>query len=137
MKQDGELRLIFRRVFPTAQWTSVETGLTAGGVPDSEFCFPGGQQGWIEFKRTDAWAVRLRPAQVGWTERRVRLGGRVLIAVRRMCRGEDELHLLPGKAVCDLQDKGLRGAEHLGTWAGGPSRWNWKEVGAFLVQVYN
>jgi hypothetical protein len=40
MKQDGGLRVLFREPLPRTQWSSIETGATAGGVPDSEFGFP-------------------------------------------------------------------------------------------------
>ena len=48
----------------------VETGATAGGVPDSAYCFPRGRRGWLEFKTVRGWQVPLKPAQVSWIARR-------------------------------------------------------------------
>jgi hypothetical protein len=126
---DGELRKIFRQNLPKAQWTAVETGLTAQGVPDAEYVFPGGDQGWVECKRSSAWAVSVRPLQVAWVLRRVRLGGRCFVAVRRR---DDELWLLWGSQIKSLAAEGLRGATALGVWTGGPSKWYWDEIERLL-----
>lgn len=127
---DGELRKIFRAKLPRAHWTSIESGGTAAGIPDSEYCFPGGLQGWVEFKRCSANAVRVRPEQVSWIERRVRVGGRVFVATRR----GQELHVHHGSAVRDLRVGGLRAAAHglLGSWEGGPAGWDWSAMEAIL-----
>ncbi len=107
-KIDGGLRSEFRKHLPLFDWLSVETGLTALGVPDSNYCtlpraelmrdgFAKGHaleadrqgitrrgvEGWIEHKQTKGHAVTLEPEQVGWILRRVRNGGRVWIAVRQ------------------------------------------------------
>lgn len=124
MSTDGDLRKLFRQAMPQAQWTTIETGAVAQGVPDAEFIFPPpvvpkyrpstpgyidiyprtggpGVSGWIEFKQTGGWAVTLRPEQIGWLSRRVRHGGRAFIAVRRKAAGgprtpkADELYLIP------------------------------------------
>jgi hypothetical protein len=125
--QDGGLRQLWRTHLKTAQWTPIETGGTAGGVPDSEYCFPTGRQGWIENKRTLGWAVKFRPMQVGWLLRRARMGGTCFVAVRRLNGAEDELYLVAGRYADALQDGGLRAVTHL-RWGGGPARWNWEEV---------
>jgi hypothetical protein len=44
-KRHGDLRRIFREHLKEAQWSSIETGATAGGVPDSDYCFEGRQAG--------------------------------------------------------------------------------------------
>jgi hypothetical protein len=128
---DGGLRSLFRKHLPQVDWLSVETAMTEGGVPDANGCVDG-KEFWVEFKATRAWAVRVRPAQVGWIERRLRHGGRVFVAVRRQhASGSDELWLIQGGAVRGLRDYGLRcafGAMKFGTWDGGPTAWNWAEV---------
>lgn len=123
------------------QWTSVETGLTQAGVPDSEGAYRGAQW-WIECKATSGWAVGLEVFQIGWHLRRAREGGTSFVAVRRATtagprRGAavDELWLFRGSDVAELKNKGLRGgSQALGKWSGGPSRWNWGEVLAVLTQ---
>src|SRR4051812_1390886 len=104
---DGGLRKLFREHVP-GDWTSIESGSTSGGIPDSNFCIPVARrgylavEGWIEFKQTKGHAVTLAPAQVGWISRRVRNGGRVWIAVRQQApagprrEARDALWLIPG-----------------------------------------
>lgn len=125
MSSDGGLRQLLREHLVSADWTAVETGATAGGVPDCNFCFPGGVEGWVENKKTSGWTVRFRPAQVGWIARRVRHGGRVFVAVRR--KG-DQLIIVHGAHVEAVADRGLNGAPWAGAWEGGPDRWDWAEV---------
>jgi hypothetical protein len=132
MKQDGGLRWLFRTRLPRAQWTSVETGGTASGVPDCEYCFPGGAQGWVEMKLTRAWAVRFAPAQVAWVGRRARLGGRITLAVRRINGIEDQLWLVEGALIGVLREEGLKDCALLGQWTGGPAKWPWDRVGEIL-----
>jgi uncharacterized protein YecT (DUF1311 family) len=103
-KRDGDLRKIFRDHLPAAQWSSIETGATAGGVPDSEFCFEGGHQGWLEFKRVSGWRVVLQPAQIAWISRRDRMGANVWIAARK----DNVLYMLHGTHVHALHDDGLQ-----------------------------
>lgn len=129
---DGGLRPLFRTHMPSAQWTTIETGSVSGGVPDSEFCFDGAVQGWMEYKacRT-GWAVRVRPAQVAWLARRARYGGRCWVAVRRLGGGScDELWLFPGAAAGALKEGGLQGSAQyrVGYWYGGPAQWNWAQI---------
>lgn len=149
---DGDLRPIFRaRVPPPVHWTSVETGGTGRGVPDSNFCADG-VEGWIEYKVTAGWSVTLRPEQIGWLTTRARHGGRVFVAVRRRCEEgprrdwADDLYLLEGAAARELREQGLRQfavtknaptarrqAGLLGVWSGGPSAWDWQAVRDVLV----
>lgn len=136
---DGDLRTLFRQYIADFHWQSVETGMTGGGVPDSNYCFLG-VEGWVEFKQTAHWAVNMRPAQVGWVERRVRCGGRVFIAVRRRPKSVrsgprptgDELWVVPGRMVRILADSGLSGLI-APVWRGGPSQWHWPAVRALLL----
>lgn len=136
--KDGGLRTMLRERLPVAQWTSVESPLTGSGIPDCEYCYPGGVQGWVECKVVrSGWKPKFRPGQVAWISRRARLGGRVFIAVRRQIDkgGDDDLWLVPGTLVMVLEDHGLRGLDPSGlvrTWVGGPSMWDWGEVGDVL-----
>jgi hypothetical protein len=142
--KDGDLRPIFAQSLPTFHWVAVETGLLGRGIPDTEYCAPGGATGWVEFKQTTAWAVDLRPEQVAWLDRRSRMGGRALIAVRRRfvpapgSRREacDELWILPGSSARLVHDSGLRSslsASPLGCWTGGPRHWDWPAIARVLT----
>lgn len=124
-RPDDGLRTMFHQNLKRAQWTPIETGAVASGIPDSEFCFPGGIQGWVEMKSCSNNAVTIRDMQVAWIDRRVRLGGRVFIAVKR----KKELFLYHGKDVKKLYLEGLKGAHPLGQWM---SPWNWDEVEEIL-----
>ena len=134
-KIDGGLRALFRQNIPTFMWTSIETGGTGRGISDSNYLAAGGIEGWIEFKQTTAFAVGMRPEQVGWIDRRHRLGGRVWIAIRQVRKDGDFLHLIPGCLVKELATEGLRSKSltMLVSWTGGPSRWNWADIQAILT----
>lgn len=143
MATDGNLRNIFKDHFPKAHWQPVETWSTGQGVPDAEYCFPGGQTGWIENKCTTGWTVdfKKRETQIAWLERRSRVGGRCFVAIRRQVmagprRGlaTDELWLFPGSAARQLHLNGLRVAQALGCWDGGPARWSWDLIEKILTR---
>jgi hypothetical protein len=128
---DGGLRQLFRKHIKSAQWTSIESGQTERGIPDSEFCFPGGIQGWIEYKQTKGWVIpktKSWPFQVAWIDRRARLGGRVFIAVRRI----DELWLYRGKDAKGLKTGGLKAIRPMLREEGWPGRWDWEAVERIL-----
>jgi hypothetical protein len=134
--KDGDLRTLFRIRFREWQWTSVETAGTASGVPDSEFCTPGGVQGWIEFKLTHINKVAIRPFQVAWLDRRCRYGGNAWIAIRRQPNslresGVDQLILMNGDQAKALYEIGIDGTKRV-EWEGGLGNWNWTEVGNIL-----
>src|SRR5262249_50106411 len=129
--RDGGLRSIFRKELHWYQWTSVETGLTAGGVPDSEFCTTNGTQGWIEFKQTKIYYVQIKPLQIAWLMRRTRMGGNAWIAVRRTNKSSDELWLMSGDQAVNLHVNGLEGTSAW-CWKEGPSFWNFEEVHSIL-----
>ena len=114
---------MFHQNLKKAQWTPIETGSTAAGIPDSEFCFPNGIQGWVEHKKMP---LVIRDMQVAWIERRVRLGGRVFIAVRR----KTELLLFHGRDVRALKIGGIKAAIPLGQW---DSPWRWPEIEELLL----
>jgi hypothetical protein len=140
MSDDGGLRPLFRQRLKSWQWTSIESGYTAGGIPDSEFCSSEGAQAWIEFKKTDAYAVVIKPLQVAWLMRRYRLNQRAFIGVRRMPKsqkeaGVDELWLMAGDQAAALQQNGLNGV-HAFCWDGGPGKWNWLEIGNLLASGF-
>jgi hypothetical protein len=121
---------------PEGDWVSVETGGTMGGVPDSNYCFPGGFEGWVEGKLTHTWKVNLRPSQIGWLSRRSRRGGRCFVFVRRVNRGDDELWAIWGSDVEEFSRSGAsleKFSPIAGLWKGGPSRWNWAEIKALLL----
>jgi len=137
--KDGGLRGIFRNHFRNWQWSSIESAGTVSGVPDGEFCAPGGIQGWIEFKQTHINHVSIRPLQVAWIDRRTRLGGNVWIAVRRVPTshqewGADQLWLMNGDQVLALQKGGLDNV-HAWRWDGGPGMWNFDEVMNILLKI--
>ena len=127
MSIDGGLRKIFRENLPDIDWTSIETGSTGRGVPDSNGC-KDGCEFWIEYKKADAWAVTLRSEQVGWLTKRARFGGRVFVAIRRRTtagpskgRAVDELWLYSGADARRLLDGGINnGPEPLYTGGSGP-----------------
>lgn len=128
---DGGLRkLFFTHLKEGCQWTQVETWGVTGGVPDTEYCFKGGHQGWLELKQTSGWTPKIRPEQVAWISRRARMGGRVWVAVRR---AQDELWLVPGSKVLELSEHGLRRVfRDSYVWDGGPSSWDWAAIGRRL-----
>lgn len=119
---DGGLRQLFRAKLP-GHWQSIETGLTGRGTPDANYCIDG-VEGWVEFKMTKGWAVKMRPEQIGWIFKRTLNGGRVWIAVRRK---DDELWLVPGSMVRTLASEGLKGLL-VDTWSGGPRLWDWSSI---------
>jgi hypothetical protein len=123
---------------PDGDWTPVETGGTIQGVPDSNYCFNNGIEGWVEFKLTHGWAVKIREMQIGWLTRRSLKGGRCSIAVRRHSWSAsdgavvaDELYLIRGSEANSLAQEGLRGRI---CHSGGPSNWPWRQVKEFLLE---
>jgi hypothetical protein len=135
---DAGLRKIFADNLRSAQWQSVETWSTGSGTPDAEYCFPGGFQGWVEYKRTAATAVRIASEQVAWAERRARMGGRIFLAVRKLCpagprrKPADELFLYLGRDIRKVYEEGLA-VVPLDRWPGGPARWDWAQVQHYLT----
>jgi hypothetical protein len=123
---DGGLRGIFRKHLKEVDWTSIETGMTGRGVPDSNGCYHGSEF-WIEYKKTTGLKIKLRPEQIVWIDKRVRHGGRVFVAVRRQKKKTDELWIFDGGDVVGLARNGLR-CSALGIWDGGPKHWEWTKV---------
>lgn len=140
-KTDGGLRSLFRENMRDGiMWTSVETGMTAGGVPDSNFLTRDGVEGWVEFKQTNKNSVVFQPGQIGWLTRRARYGGRAFVAVRFRHEGgprkgppADELRIYGAADAPALQSGGMAAAHPLLQTGGGPARWRWLAVRALLV----
>ena len=137
-RADDGLRAIFHKALPDFQWSAVESPDTSPGIPDSEYCAPGGASGWVEFKATRAFKVRFQPLQPGWISRRGRLGGRAFVAVRRRREAErggvDELWVYAAEGVLALQAAGLRsGVGLLTRQSGGPRAWDWGVVRGVLT----
>lgn len=141
MSDDGGLRPIFRSKISSWQWSSIETAGTASGVPDSEFCTPEGVQGWLEFKKTNIFHVKINSFQVAWLMRRCRIGGNAWIAVRRTPKsnidfGVDQLWLMRGHQAERLFHGGLESVHAL-CWEGGPNNWDFGEIASTLNLKYS
>lgn len=128
---DGGLSKIFREHLLRFHWQRIESGLTGGGIPDTNYCV-NGIEGWIEWKKTNSNKVTMRPDQVGWHLRRYRAGGRTFIAVRLQHSGGprrgvpvDSLYLYAGRDARLLAMDGLR-SKPLGSWSRGA--WDWSEI---------
>lgn len=131
MSTDGGLRKLFRDHLPQVDFVSVEMHRAGRGVPDVNYCVAG-CEGWIEMKRiVSGWRVRVSPEQVGWAERRIRVGGRVLAAIRR----EDEMAMFSGLQLRSLKDHDVRELHPLGEWSGGAARWNWDEILTIMMMT--
>jgi len=133
MARDGGLRPLFAERIKTAHWQSIETWSTGQGVPDTNVCL-NGLETWIEFKSTATNAVRISTEQIGWIERRIRVGGRVLVIVRWQClaglrrQARDELLIFAGFNVRALAVGGISAAVPLDRWEGGPRAWDWDAI---------
>jgi len=137
MARDGGLRPLFAERIKGAHWCAIETWSTGSGVPDCNVCFKGTET-WIEFKVTATNAVRISTEQIGWIERRIRAGGRVLVIVRYKClaglrrQARDELWIFQGAYVRTLALGGISAAVPLDHWAGGPRGWDWDAIEMIL-----
>jgi hypothetical protein len=137
MARDGGLRPLFADRIKVAHWQSVETWSTGQGVPDTNVCVRGIET-WIEFKGTATNAVRISTEQIGWIERRIRAGGRVMVIVRYQCTAgprrvaRDELFIFRGADVRALAIGGISAAIELDWWEGGPRAWDWDAVAKIL-----
>jgi hypothetical protein len=131
---DGLRPLFFKHLKHECQWVPIETGMVIEGVPDSNYCFDGGIEGWVEFKATDGWRPVFRPHQVAWIDRRSRLGGRVWMATRRRVKQVDDLYITPGYLVKELATQGFTDNVLLDSYCltGGPRKWMWGMVRKIL-----
>lgn len=143
MTTDGGLRQVFRKHIPQAHWQAIESWSTGQGVPDMNYCLEG-RDGWIENKFTEAWALQhpLSPEQVAWIERRNRVGGRALLAVRKtfvggVRRGDpgDEVFIFgPSALRLIAPTNSIKGVEPLLHSTGGPARWDWATICALMKE---
>ncbi len=143
MSTDGGLRQIFRQHVIEAHWQAIETGGVGTGIPDMNYCIQG-CDGWIEAKRTTAWALAhpIQPEQVSWPERRVRCGGRYLLAVRKQHAGGsrlgvaiDELYIFGPEALRLIAPvNSIRGVTPRLHCTGGPARWDWDALRALMKE---
>jgi hypothetical protein len=129
----GLLGLFIDHLKEDCQWTRIETAMVAQGVPDGNYCFAGGRDGWLETKWTTGWKVRITPEQVSWILKRARLGGRVSIAV---WRAVDELWLVDGSQAGELALFGLKGpaGARAVVWRGGVKAWPWDQIRIYLAE---
>ncbi len=145
MTTDGGLRQLFRKHIPHAHWQAIETGGTGLGIPDMNYCLEG-CDGWIEAKSAEAWALKhpLSPEQCGWLERRLRAGGRAMLAVRKSYDGGvrrgpagDELFIFNDQAAFRViaSTNSIRDAKAIYHDVGGPARWNWDAVRALMKET--
>jgi hypothetical protein len=127
---DGDLLKVLRSHLPRADFVGVETSTTRG-LPDVNYCLDGAE-GWIELKVVRGLKISIRPEQVGWMERRLARGGRVLLAARWRTTKIDRLIVVAGSACRLLRTERITAVPVLGCWHGGPSRWDWEEVAEVL-----
>lgn len=134
MAIDGGLRGVFRECLLGYQVTSIESGTTEAGIPDCEYIARNGVSGWLEMKKTDGWAYIIRPFQIGWIERRMRMGGKVYVCVRRKQESikHDEIWVLHPSVARLGTLKGLGIGDVLIWGSGGPSRWPWAKIRELL-----
>lgn len=139
---DGGLRALFKAKLPHFDWTHIETGSIAQGVPDANACY-NGNEFWIEYKLTKTDRVAFRNLQPQWIHRRVRHGGKVWIAARkkhdggaRLGKPMDTLFLFHGSRVLDIVQHGLHLSLTAGIWYNGPGCWDWQEIGETLISPY-
>jgi hypothetical protein len=129
-KADAGLRLLFKSHLPMFDWAPIESGITARGIPDVNYCCAG-IEGWMEFKSTNHWTVPIRPEQIGWIERRLDHGGAVFLAVRR---ARHELILFQGHAARHLASRRIDEVDCIGWWHKGPANWDWGKIQWLLLR---
>lgn len=128
MAIDGGLSKIMQKYLAPCDWTRIEN-MTGAGVPDVNYCIDG-CEGWIELKKSYGLKIKMRSAQVGWAERRIRNGGRVFIAVRWVGRG---FMLFPGGAGRRLLTERITDVPNLVEYIGGQSAWDWPMIRKILM----
>lgn len=138
-RPDAGLRRLIHRSLgkPEWDWRSVETGSTAAGLPDGVGLHrTTGRVVWVESKRTEHWAVKFEPHQLGWW----RVWGphvQGFVAVRASGKNQtdglgDGLYLYAGVDADRLDLEGLRAPPLLRLV--GPARsWNWNQVARVLT----
>ena len=140
MKSDGELRQFYRKYLPQVSWSSIESGGSEPGIPDSCGVLDG-VTFFVENKLTAGFTVDIRTPQRGWMLRHTRQGGVGYVAIRRIAaagprRGaaSDELWIYEGATIANLADAGMTEVGLLGRWDGGPRSWPWPDVLAIFLE---
>jgi hypothetical protein len=136
---DGGLNRLLRERFRSWHWVRVESWSTGSGIPDVEYCAPGGVAGWLELKATTTLRVVFRLGQPAWLDRRARLGGRASILVRRVptarkLQGIDELWLVDAEHALALWRSNLSQVPATFVGSPGPKHWDWTAVERFLLR---
>lgn len=136
---DGGLWKHVRRGLSGWDLQRIESSLTGGGIPDANACC-NGVDVWMELKWTSGWKPRIRPEQIGWSERRIRHGGRVFMLTWRRTDGgprspaASELWVHRGTDMRHVADNGLRGAPSpVLLQRGGPESWDWLALKRVLL----
>lgn len=135
---DGGLWPLLKAGLPNWDLQRIETGGTGRGIPDVNGCLMANEI-WVELKATSGWSPVIRPEQVGWAERRARHGGRVFLAVRRICdagpRREraDELWLYRDDGFRAVAEGGLKSLTPRLLCTGGSRNWDWSAVNELFL----
>lgn len=135
---DGGLWPLVKAGLPQWDWQRIETGGTGRGIPDLNGCLMGNEI-WVELKAADGWKPHIRPEQIGWAERRARAGGRVFLAVRRICdagvRREraDELWIYGADGFRAVSERGLKSLTPRLLCTGGSRNWDWAAVNELFL----
>lgn len=130
---DGGLWPLLKVWLSQWDWQRIETGGTGRGIPDCNGCCAGNDI-WVELKGTSGWSPVIRPEQVAWAERRARNGGRVFLAVRRICEAgprresADELWLYRSEGFRSVSIMGLKPNPPALLLTGGSRNWDWAQV---------
>lgn len=140
MSIDGGLWQELRPRLRELRWDMqrIETGIIGAGVPDVNICKQGCDV-WLELKWTPGWKPRIRPEQIGWAERRIRHGGRVLMLTWRRCEAGErreaasELWIHYGDDMRHVLDGGLRATSPVLLCRGGPAAWDWTSIDGALL----
>ncbi len=111
--------------------SSVESHLTAAGIPDLDFCISG-LEGHIEVKfSSNKLAPKIRSTQVRWFKKRVRAGGTPWVFAKLMVNSNWHYCLFNG-AVIDNLAKTTKSANWVyfadKTWTGIMTKPNWSEL---------
>lgn len=84
-------------------------------------------------KKVNGWRVNFEPEQIGWLERRSRVGGRVFVAARRQGAPET-FWLYKGTDARLLVGVSLREVQPLILTSGRPALWPWPLIEARLTE---
>ena len=106
-RTEDELKIHLKKFLKDiGHFQPIETGATASGVPDLNYCFEGIEV-WIELKIIHGNKMKFRPTQVPWHIRRARFGGSNYILAAD-CK--ESLWLWEGQYIRELFDHGIKAA---------------------------